>query len=119
MAVQQEKVYVAVGKDLQQGLGTLGWALRNWSSQSVSFVILHVSVSKDLIYTPFGKLPTSSVNDEMLEDLRMREKDTVDKLLGKYMAFCSKVLCSTDSDATAYKLLGCILHSSPFIGVHR
>ncbi|XP_029118747.1 putative U-box domain-containing protein 50 isoform X2 [Elaeis guineensis] len=92
MAVQQEKVYVAVGKDLHQGLGTLGWALRNWSSQSVSFVILHVShVSKDFVYTSFGTLPISAVNDEMLEVFRTMEQDRVDKLLGKYMAFCNKV----------------------------
>lgn len=53
MEIQEEKVYVAVGKDVQEGMGTLQWALKNWSSQSISIVIVHVNTSSnDLVDTP-------------------------------------------------------------------
>lgn len=54
MDVQLEKVYVAVGSDLQDGFATLEWALRKWDSNSTSIVIIHAtnSISKDFVYTP-------------------------------------------------------------------
>lgn len=54
MDVQLEKVYVAVGSDLQDGFATLEWALRKWDSNSISIVIIHAtnSISKDFVYTP-------------------------------------------------------------------
>ncbi|KAL5753319.1 hypothetical protein ACOSQ2_023826 [Xanthoceras sorbifolium] len=92
-ADQVEKVYVAVGNDLQDGFKTLDWTLRKWSSHPISIVILHVTynISKDFVYTPFGKLPASSVSDEKLEVLKKYEERKTDKLLSKYIAFCGKV----------------------------
>ncbi|XP_058069356.1 LOW QUALITY PROTEIN: putative U-box domain-containing protein 50 [Magnolia sinica] len=85
MEVQQEKIYVAIGKDVQEGLNTLEWTLKNWASQSLSIVILHVSSSsKDFVHTPFGKLPASSVSDEKLEVFRNHE-------MSPYKTFCGKV----------------------------
>lgn len=92
--VQPEKVYVAVGNNLQEGLATLEWALKKrWSSNPISIVILHAnsSMSKDLVNTPFGKLPVTAVNEEKLEILRKCEEEKTDKMLSKYTAFCGKV----------------------------
>ncbi|CAL0311845.1 unnamed protein product [Lupinus luteus] len=88
-----EKIYVAVGNDVQDGLKTLTWALKKWNSQPISIVILHVTynISMDYVYTPFGKLPASSVNDEKLEVLRKYEEEKINKLLSKYVALCGKV----------------------------
>lgn len=51
-----EKVYVAIGTDPQEGFSTLEWALRKWSSPSISIVILFLhaanNTSKDYVYTP-------------------------------------------------------------------
>ncbi|PRQ48467.1 putative transferase, protein kinase RLK-Pelle-RLCK-IXb family [Rosa chinensis] len=90
---QAEKVYVAVGNDIQDGFKTLEWTLKNWNSQPISIVILHVAhdISKDFVYTPFGKLPASSVSDEKLEVLMKYEQEKIDKLLHKYLAFCGQV----------------------------
>ena len=54
MDAQVEKVYVAIGNDLQDGLKTLEWTLSKWSSHPISIVILHVTynISKDFVYTP-------------------------------------------------------------------
>ncbi|XP_059624137.1 putative U-box domain-containing protein 50 [Cornus florida] len=90
MEAQAEKVYVAIGTDIQDGFGTLKWALRKWNSHSISIVILFAAndVSKEYVYTPFGKLPASSVNDEKLKVLRMIEERKIDNLLSTYVAFC-------------------------------
>lgn len=52
--MEVEKVYVAAGSDLQDGFATLEWALKKWSSNSISIVIIHASssISKDFVYTP-------------------------------------------------------------------
>ncbi|PNY14476.1 U-box domain-containing protein 50-like [Trifolium pratense] len=92
-ATQKEKIYVAVGDDAQDGFNTLNWALKKWNSHPISIVILHVThnISKDYVYTPFGKLPARSLNDEKLEALRKDEKERIKKLFSKYIAFCGKV----------------------------
>lgn len=86
-----EKVYVAVGNDEQEGFNTLQWTFRHWCSQSISLVILHLdTTSRELVSTPFGKLPPSAVSDEKLEDIRQLEQEKVDKLLSKYLTLCDK-----------------------------
>lgn len=53
METHEEKVYVAVGKNVEEGNGILRWALNHWSSQSVTFVIIHINArSKDFVLTP-------------------------------------------------------------------
>lgn len=93
MEGQEEKVYVALGNQLQDGIKTLQWTLRQWRFQPISIVILHVThnvSAKDYVYTPFGKLPASSVSDEKLKILRKYEKEKLNELLSKYIAFCGK-----------------------------
>ncbi|KAK8501387.1 hypothetical protein V6N12_021082 [Hibiscus sabdariffa] len=92
METQVQKVYVAVGNDIRDGYKTLAWTLRKWSPP-FSIVLLHVTnnISKDFVYTPFGKLPASAVSEEKLEILRKYEQEKTDKLLSKYIAFCGKV----------------------------
>ncbi|KAK8485708.1 hypothetical protein V6N13_089144 [Hibiscus sabdariffa] len=93
METQVQKVYVAVGNDIRDGYKTLAWTLRKWSPPPFSIVLLHVTnnISKDFVYTPFGKLPASAVSEEKLEILRKYEQEKTDKLLSKYIAFCGKV----------------------------
>ncbi|XP_057961875.1 putative U-box domain-containing protein 50 [Malania oleifera] len=81
MAAQLRKVYVAVSDDLQEGFATLEWALKKWPSHPVSIVILH-NISKNFVYTPFGKLPASSVSDE---------QEKTEKLISQYITFCGEV----------------------------
>ncbi|KAM0976042.1 hypothetical protein ACFX15_018472 [Malus domestica] len=112
MEAQVEKVYVALGNELQDGFKTLAWILRRWKSQPISIVILHVTYSisgKDYVYTPFGKLPASSVSDEKLKVLRRYEQKKMDNILSKYVAFCGKVkaeiLKVEQTDESIHKLI--------------
>ncbi|GAB4848800.1 hypothetical protein Ancab_003593 [Ancistrocladus abbreviatus] len=88
-----EKVYVAVGNDMHDGILTLEWTLKKWASHPISIVILHADshTPKELVYTPFGKLPASAVSEEKLEILRKCEREKIDKTLSKYIAICGKV----------------------------
>ncbi|XP_048334445.2 putative U-box domain-containing protein 50 [Ziziphus jujuba] len=89
----EEKVYVALGMELQDGFKTLEWTLQKWKSHPISITILHITynITRDFVYTPFGKLPASSLSDEKLEVLKKYEKEKINNLLSKYIAFCGKV----------------------------
>lgn len=54
MGAPTEKVYVAIGNDLQDGRKTLEWTIRKWMSHPISIVILHVTndISVEFVYTP-------------------------------------------------------------------
>ncbi|CAH2043333.1 unnamed protein product [Thlaspi arvense] len=87
-----EKVYIAVGNDLQEGFKTIDWALKKWNNIPISIVLLHLcNISQDFVYTPFGKLPASSVSEEKLQVLRKYEEQKINKLLSKYVTFCGKL----------------------------
>ncbi|XP_065873460.1 putative U-box domain-containing protein 50 [Euphorbia lathyris] len=109
---EMEKVYVVVGNDLQDGFKTLDWTLKKWKPYPISILILHITytnISNDFVYTPFGKLPASSVSEEKLQLLRNYEKEKIEKLLSKYIAFCGKVkaeiLQVEKSDEPIHKLI--------------
>ncbi|XP_074308532.1 putative U-box domain-containing protein 50 isoform X1 [Silene latifolia] len=95
-----EKIYVALGNEMQEeeALLTLNWVLKKWASSSqshhpISIIILFITTSSSnhFVYTPFGKLPASSVSDDKLQILRKCEREKIDQLLSKYIAFCGKV----------------------------
>ncbi|ANM70110.1 U-box domain-containing protein kinase family protein [Arabidopsis thaliana] len=89
---RMEKVYIAVGNDVQEGYKTIHWALKKWNNIPISIVLLHLcNISQDFVYTPFGKLPASSVSEEKLQVLRKYEDQKIDKLLSKYITFCGKL----------------------------
>ncbi|KAM0022094.1 putative protein kinase RLK-Pelle-RLCK-IXb family [Helianthus debilis subsp. tardiflorus] len=90
-----EKVYVAIGNDVQEGLATLEWTLRKWSSVNISIVILHADINKDYVYTYYGKLPATYVNDESVDYLKKFEQGKVNKILNQYIAFCGQVQTET------------------------
>ncbi|KAM7276748.1 hypothetical protein ACFE04_018614 [Oxalis oulophora] len=88
-----EKVYVAIGDDLQDGYKTLLWTLNKWI-KSISIVILHVNhhhhTSNDFVNSLYGKVPASVVSDEQLQAISFHEQQKTDQLLSKYLAFCNK-----------------------------
>ncbi|KAK4356308.1 hypothetical protein RND71_025279 [Anisodus tanguticus] len=80
------KVYVAINSDIHDGFLTLQWALKRWSSNSITIVILYASnnICKDYVITPMGKLPAGSVNEEKLKDLEKFEEAKDQKILWRY-----------------------------------
>ncbi|KAJ0236507.1 putative U-box domain-containing protein 50 [Hirschfeldia incana] len=92
-----EKVYIAVGSDLQEGFKTIDWAIKKWNNTPISIVLLHLcNILQDFVYTPFGKLPASAVSEEKLEVLRKYEDQKINKLLSNYVTFCGKLQVKTE-----------------------
>ncbi|KAL8472240.1 hypothetical protein ACS0TY_029451 [Phlomoides rotata] len=93
METQPEKVYVAIGTEWCDGFSTLQWTLRKWSDHEIKIVILHApnTICKDYVYTPIGKLRTTSVSEEKLRVLEKTEEASTDMILSKYIAFCGRV----------------------------
>ncbi|CAA3025480.1 U-box domain-containing 50 isoform X1 [Olea europaea subsp. europaea] len=93
MEIQPEKVYVAIGRDLYDGLSTLQWALRKWSNHSISIVIIHAAnnIRRDYVYTPLGKLPASSVSEKKLKDLDKSEEEIDDQMISQFIASCGRI----------------------------
>lgn len=90
-----EKVYVAIGHDVPEGLATLEWTLRKWSSSQISIVILHADINRDYVYTYYGKLPASYVNDESVDLLYKYQQGKLNKILQQYIDFCGEVKTET------------------------
>ncbi|KAL3527552.1 hypothetical protein ACH5RR_012208 [Cinchona calisaya] len=88
-----ERIYVAIGTDLNDGFATLEWALKNWASDSIKIVILYAdnNICRDYVSTPIGKIRASSVREEKLKVLEKSEEAKSDKILSKFVAFCGKV----------------------------
>lgn len=85
MDAKPGKVYVAVGNNLVDGLATLEWVLKKWSSHSITIVIIHATTNilNQFVYTPLGKLPASSARDESLEAFRMYEQEKINNQLSQ------------------------------------
>ncbi|KAK4744712.1 hypothetical protein SAY87_011024 [Trapa incisa] len=97
LAKSMEKIWVAIGSDLQEGFKTLEWILRKWpptdNPMFGGIALVHVShdISKGFVCSPLGKFPASLVNEEMLKFLKKQEQGKTDSLLHKYKVFCGEV----------------------------
>ncbi|XP_027178324.1 putative U-box domain-containing protein 50 [Coffea eugenioides] len=88
-----ERIFVAIGTDLNDGFATLEWVLKKWNSHPIKIVILFSDnyICRDYVFTPIGKIPAGSVREEKLKVLEKSEEAKSDKILSKYIAFCGKV----------------------------
>ncbi|KAM7277201.1 hypothetical protein ACFE04_019067 [Oxalis oulophora] len=108
-----EKVYVAIGDDLQDGYKTLFWTLNKWNF--ISIVILHLNhhhISNGLVNSFYGKVPASVMSEEQLLAISLYEQQKTDKLLSKYLTFCAEgkvkaqvLKIDTKGDEPVHKLM--------------
>ncbi|XP_060969890.1 putative U-box domain-containing protein 50 [Cannabis sativa] len=84
-------VYVALGNEREEGFKTLKWTLQRWRFHPLSIIILHINITKDIVDTYFGKMHANYISEEMLELIRKKEQENIDKLLSQYITFCGKV----------------------------
>ncbi|XP_062100465.1 putative U-box domain-containing protein 50 [Humulus lupulus] len=84
-------VYVALGNEREEGFKTLRWTLQKWRFHPLSIIILHINITKDIVNTFFGKMHANYISEELLELIRKKEQENIDRLLSQYIAFCGKV----------------------------
>ncbi|GMH00514.1 hypothetical protein Nepgr_002353 [Nepenthes gracilis] len=84
--VVEDKIFVAVSKEVRESKSTLIWALQN--SQGNKICIIHVHKPSQTIPILGGKFPVSSVGKQEVEAYREIEKQTMFKVLDEYVRIC-------------------------------
>ncbi|WOL14897.1 U-box domain-containing protein 33 [Canna indica] len=82
------KVYVAVGRSPEKTLGLLRWTFRRFGCREIG--LLHVHHPSPLIPTLLGKIPAYQANEELVSSHRKMERETMTKILLRYMSYCHK-----------------------------
>ncbi|KAL4567074.1 hypothetical protein LXL04_022646 [Taraxacum kok-saghyz] len=85
--VEEDKLYVAVGKDLKESQSTLLWALRN--SRGRQICILHVHQPANKIPIMGTKFRINQLETHQVAAYHEMEKQNMHKLLEKYKQICS------------------------------
>uniref|UniRef100_A0A803KZA3 RING-type E3 ubiquitin transferase n=1 Tax=Chenopodium quinoa TaxID=63459 RepID=A0A803KZA3_CHEQI len=89
--VVDDKVFVAVSKELKESKSTLQWALQN-SNGKKKICIIYVHVPAKMIPMPMGgKFPASQVGEKELKAFREQENREMHKILDDYLQICAKV----------------------------
>ncbi|WOL18955.1 hypothetical protein Cni_G27752 [Canna indica] len=88
-AAQEEKLYVAVAKDMKEGKANFLWALQK-SSKDEMIVVLHVHRPAQRIPTALGWLPASKLNEKEVAAYRQNEREDVDTSLDGYINLCAR-----------------------------
>ncbi|GAB4861735.1 hypothetical protein Ancab_036989 [Ancistrocladus abbreviatus] len=87
--VVEDKIFVAVGKEVKESKSTLIWALQN--SRGKKICILHVHQPAAKIPMPLGgRFPVSSVGREEVRAFREIERQDMLKLLDEYVWICAQ-----------------------------
>ncbi|KAI3920206.1 hypothetical protein MKX01_017863 [Papaver californicum] len=84
----EEKIYVAVGKEVRESKSTLLWALRN--SRGRKICLLHIHVPVQMIPIMGGKFPASQCKDEEVTAYRDLERQKMVKSLKEYLLLCAQ-----------------------------
>ncbi|KAL8138474.1 hypothetical protein V2J09_004475 [Rumex salicifolius] len=87
-AVVEDKVFVAVGRELKASKSTLVWALQNAGTKKV--VIIHVHQPAQTISILGGKFPISQLGEQEVKAHLEMERRKVSKIMEEYCRMCSK-----------------------------
>lgn len=88
MQVVEEKLYVALGKKLNDGKSTLTWALHHSGGRKIC--ILHVYQPSQWIPLLGTKFKADQLAYHQVEAYRAIERQDTDKLLGQYKRICDR-----------------------------
>ncbi|GLJ34874.1 hypothetical protein SUGI_0702120 [Cryptomeria japonica] len=89
--VLQQKIYVAVGKDLCESVNALKWAFQNLDNRQAALVILlHIQRRIRHIPSAIGKIPVDQVNEDLVNVYMKDIEKDVNKCLDKYLEICTQ-----------------------------
>ncbi|CAH8361448.1 unnamed protein product [Eruca vesicaria subsp. sativa] len=83
-----EKIFVAVCKDVGKSKSTLIWALQNTGGKKICLV--HVHQPSQMIPVMGAKFPVSSVKEEEVRVFREKEREKVHMVLDEYLRICQQ-----------------------------
>ncbi|KAL2892229.1 U-box domain-containing protein 33 [Bienertia sinuspersici] len=88
-AINEEKLYVAVGKEVKENESLLTWAIQNSGGRIIS--ILHVHQPDDFIPILGEKFHWRSLKEQQIKAYRRIEKQFMLKNLDEYLHFCQQL----------------------------
>ncbi|GLJ34876.1 hypothetical protein SUGI_0702160 [Cryptomeria japonica] len=87
----QQKIYIAVGKDLCESMNALKWALENLDCrQEVLVFLLHIQRPLRQIPSAIGKIPVDQVREDIVKGYRKDVEKELNGCLKKYLDICTK-----------------------------
>ncbi|ESQ39212.1 hypothetical protein EUTSA_v10001310mg [Eutrema salsugineum] len=84
----EEKIFVAVDKQVAKSKSTLIWALQNTGGKKIC--IIHVHQPSQMIPLMGAKFPVSSVKEEEVRVFREKEREKVHMILDEYLRICQQ-----------------------------
>ncbi|XP_042506593.1 U-box domain-containing protein 33-like isoform X2 [Macadamia integrifolia] len=84
--VEEDKVFVALGKELKDSKSTLTWALKNSGGRKIC--ILHVHKPAQMVPLKGGKFPTNTLKAQEVAAYRELEKGKMHVALNEYLYIC-------------------------------
>ncbi|KAG5521985.1 hypothetical protein RHGRI_034265 [Rhododendron griersonianum] len=86
--IVDDKLYVAVGKELNESKLTLSWALHHSGERNIC--ILHVHEPSRWIPFPGTKFPVTQMEEKQVKAYREIERENMNKLLLEYSIICEQ-----------------------------
>ncbi|KAJ3689330.1 hypothetical protein LUZ61_018494 [Rhynchospora tenuis] len=107
--IRENKVYVAVGKEVKEWKENLKWLLKN-TDKNFPIVFLHVHQPAQKIATPIAYMPANGLEQQELNAYRQLEKEAMIQSLKKFVDVCTRrnfkaTILSIDNDDIANGLL--------------
>ncbi|XP_059456549.1 U-box domain-containing protein 33-like [Corylus avellana] len=85
-SVIDDRIYVAVGKDVKECKSILLWALQNSGGKRIC--ILHIHQPAQLIPFMGTKAPASKLKEKIVSDYQETERQNMHQILDEYVRFC-------------------------------
>lgn len=89
---EEEKIYIAVKKELKEGKSTLLWLLQNANKENkVKIVITHVHIPAQMIPFMGSKFPASKIKEQVVKEYRQSERAIILEKLDSYVNICMQL----------------------------
>ncbi|XP_021906273.1 U-box domain-containing protein 33 isoform X1 [Carica papaya] len=87
----EERIFVAVGKNVEKSESTLLWALRNSGGKRICIVHVHRPAQRIPLTNLGTKFPASSLKEQVVRAYREIERQNMDEILEEYLRICRQV----------------------------
>ncbi|KAJ0113486.1 hypothetical protein Patl1_00456 [Pistacia atlantica] len=87
----EDKIYVAVGKQVKESKLVLLWALQNSGGKRICIIHVHQPAQKIPVLGLGTKLPASSVSEQEVRAYREFERQEMHKNLDEYLLICQRM----------------------------
>ncbi|ESQ43938.1 hypothetical protein EUTSA_v10006399mg [Eutrema salsugineum] len=86
VAVMEERIYVAVGRETAKNKSNLIWAIDNSDGNKICIVLVHRPAQ--MIPVLGTKFDAATVDEELVRAYREKQKTKTDKILDEYLRIC-------------------------------